>query len=499
MLTVLMLMAPVLAQQGATYRSQIAIYDVASRSSRVIHTGDGIIEAPNWSRDGRHLLVNTNGGLYRLPVAGGALERIPGLEAYRCNNDHDYSRDGKMLAFSAAGPDSKQSQVYVANADGTGVRRLTPAAPSYFHGWSPDGKWLAFVGQRNGKYELYRVSVNGGEEQRLTSAGSYDDGPDYSPDGKWIYFNSERSGRWEIWRMPATGAGAGDQKAERVTNDEAEDWFPHPSPDGRHLVWIAFPAGTKGHNGRMPGMTLRMMSAPGRKLDAAPKVETLATFYGGQGSINVNSWSPDSKQFAYVLFQPVDTSVTWQFDRLESIGGHAAKLEGAPRAGDGAIEFDGVDDAIFLETHPLAGAAQFTWEVIFRPASGGRAEQRFFHLQETGSENRLLFETRLINGQWCLDTFARTNTGSKALLDRTKLHALDQWHHVAAVYDGRTLRHYVNGVLQGEADVALAPQGPGRTSIGVRINRVDYFKGAVRTARFSRRALAPGEFLRAVN
>lgn len=189
----------------------------------------------------------------------------------------------------------------------------------------------------------------------------------------------------------------------------------------------------------------------------------------------------------------------WTFDRLDRLGRHATRVEGKPRVIDSklgkAIEFDGVADAIFVDAHPLAGAKEFTWEVLFRPASGGRPEQRFFHMQERGVQTRLLFETRLIDGKWCLDSFAASSTGSKPLLDRSKLHSLDEWHHVAMVYDGKEFRHYVDRVLQGSAVVALAPQGEGSTSAGVRINRVDYFKGAIRLSRVTRRALRVEEFL----
>ena len=294
------------ATQQQRYRSKITIFDLATRSTKTVYQEDRVIEAPNWSRDGKFLLVNTGGNLYRLPVDGEAkLEKIDlGEAGYRCNNDHDLSRDGKWLAFSASSPTSRQSQVYIAKSDGTGVKLLTPLAPSYFHGWSPDGKWLAYVGQRNGKFELFRVAAEGGEEQRLTSKGAYDDGPEYTPDGKWIYFNSNRSGAWDIWRMPADGAGPGDVKAERVTSDELEDWFPHFSPNGKLMLWLSFPKGTEGHNGKMPGMKLRMMAAPGKRVKAS-KIDDLLTFFGGQGTINVNSWSPDSKRFAFVVFEPL--------------------------------------------------------------------------------------------------------------------------------------------------------------------------------------------------
>jgi hypothetical protein len=293
--------------QQRRYRSKITVYDFARRSSSVVYQADQVIEAPNWSRDGTFLLVNTGGNLYRLPVNGSGEPKLEKIElgegGYRCNNDHDFSRDGKWLAFSASSPSSRQSQVYLAHADGSGAKLMTEASPSYFHGWSPDGKWLAVVGQRNGKFELYRVPASGGAEQRLTSKGGYDDGPEYSPDGKWIYFNSNRSGGWDIWRMPPNGAGDGDVKAERVTSDDLEDWFPHISPDGKWMIFLSFPKGTTGHNDKMDGVELRKMPVPGKKVKPA-KFEVLTTFFGGQGTINVNSWSPDSKKFAYVVYEP---------------------------------------------------------------------------------------------------------------------------------------------------------------------------------------------------
>ncbi len=292
-------------EQPQRYRSKITIYDFRTRATRTVHEADGVTEAPNWSRDGKSLLVNTGGDLYWLPVAGGPLRKIE-LEGggYRCNNDHDLSPDGKRLAFSASSPDSRQSQVFVADADGKNVKLLTPTAPSYFHGWSPDGNWLAFVGQRGGKYELFRVPATGGAEERLTGKGAYDDGPEYSPDGKWIYFNSNRSGAWDLWRIPPKGAGPGDGAAQRITDDEWEDWFPHISPDGKRMVFLSFPKGTEGHNGKMPGMALRLLPAPGKKIRKA-KPEVLLTFFGGQGTINVNSWSPDSNEFAFVVYEPI--------------------------------------------------------------------------------------------------------------------------------------------------------------------------------------------------
>jgi Tol biopolymer transport system component len=296
--------AAVYAQPAAQrYRSKITIFDLATRRSAVLYSADQVIEAPNWSHDGKFLLVNTGGSLFRLPVTGEPkLEKIElGEGGYRCNNDHDFTRDGKQLAFSASSTASRQSQVYMANADGSGTKLMTPLSPSYFHGWSPDAKWLAFVGQRDNKYTLFRVPAAGGAEERLTSHG-YDDGPEYSPGGKWVYFNSNRNGGWDIWRIPATGGGPDDAKAERVTSDDVEDWFPHFSPNGKWMLIFGFPHGTANHNDKMDGVVLRIMPAPGDKLKPT-KPEELVKFFGGQGTINVNSWSPDSKKFAYVVYE----------------------------------------------------------------------------------------------------------------------------------------------------------------------------------------------------
>ncbi len=204
------------------------------------------------------------------------------------------------------------------------------------------------------------------------------------------------------------------------------------------------------------------------------------------------------------IMDQTSESVMWTFDRLENIGGHKTTVLGQPKVIDSpvgkAVEFDGVDDALFIDNHPLAGAKTFTWEAIFRP-DGGQREQRWFHLSEkdpqTGADtdNRMLFEIRVVDDQWYLDSFVQSGTESKALMNRQALHPLRAWYHVASVYDGREFRNYVDGVQEGSAQLNLAPHGPGHTSVGVRINKVFCFKGAVRLARFTRRALLPSEFL----
>jgi hypothetical protein len=199
-------------------------------------------------------------------------------------------------------------------------------------------------------------------------------------------------------------------------------------------------------------------------------------------------------------------STIWRFDSIDSIGGHPTTILGHPHLIDSpygkAVEFNGVDDALFVDNHPLAGASTYTWEVIFRPDADGAQAQRFFHLSEldpaTGkdNQNRMLFEIRIVNGQWCLDSFAYSNGSARTLLNCSDLHPLGQWYRVTAVYDGKMLRNYVGDEMQGEGEFHLTPQGPGHASIGTRIDRRDYFKGAVLMARMTPRALEPSEFLK---
>ncbi len=199
-------------------------------------------------------------------------------------------------------------------------------------------------------------------------------------------------------------------------------------------------------------------------------------------------------------------ATVWLFDRIDSIGGQATHVLGHPYLIDSpygkAVEFNGVDDALFVDDHPLAGASTYTFEVIFRPDAGGAEAQRFFHLAEvdpaTGKDtgNRMMFEIRIVKGEWCLDSFASSGDATRALLNCNDLHPLGKWYRVTAVYDGKTLRNYVGDEMQGEGALHLTPQGAGHSSIGTRINRQDYFKGAVFEARFTPRALEPDEFLK---
>lgn len=274
-------------------RSFVAIMDVEGKET-VLWSGDRHFEAPNWSPDGKYLLLNSAGKLYRLPTRGGEPIEVDTGQINRINNDHGISPDGKLLAVSAG-------QIYTLPATGGTPRQITNATPSYYHGWSPDGKTLAFCANRSNNFDLYAIPVQGGEEKRLTTHTGYDDGPDYSPDGKWIYFNSDRSGSWDIWRIPAAGAGPGDAHAERITSDEEEDWFPHPSPNGRWMVWISFARGTKGHPANQ---NVRLKLAPAKAgKPVVSRARIVKELFGGQGTMNVNSWAPDSRRFAYVRYE----------------------------------------------------------------------------------------------------------------------------------------------------------------------------------------------------
>jgi TolB protein len=294
-------------QRGEQHlRSRLFIYDLHNGSSHLVYTADSIWEAPNWSPDGKYLIANSGGAIYKLILkrdgtAEPAKLAIP--PDYQCNNDKAISPDGRKIAFSATVPPHKGSQVFLGDVDGNNAKLMTPDSPSYFHGWSPDSRTLAFVAQRNGsgQYDIYGMPAAGGPEKQLTSNIHQDDGPDYSPDSKWIYINSDRSGKEAIWRFPADGAGHNDEKAETVVNDDLEDWFPHISPDGKKMVYIGYPAGTPTHNPRTVPIELKLVAIDRGKVANSQKKLVEAT--GGQGTMNVNSWAPDSMRFAYVTYE----------------------------------------------------------------------------------------------------------------------------------------------------------------------------------------------------
>lgn len=271
-------------------RSSLEIYDLASGSVRVVLQTDRLIEAPNWDPDGQSLLVNGDGLLFRVPLAAPALAVVESGAAVQCNNDHGISPDGRQIVLSSH-HGGEGSEIYLIPAAGGAPRRVTSAAPSWWHGWSPDGARLAYVAARDSRViDVYTIGVEGGDEVRLTFGEGHCDGPDYSADGEHIYYNCDRDGRAQIWVMAADGSGQ-----RKLFADSYVNWFPHPSPDGRHLLYLAYPTGTLGHPRDLPVALVLCDPEGGNR-------RRILEFNGGQGTMNVPNWAPDSSAFAYVRY-----------------------------------------------------------------------------------------------------------------------------------------------------------------------------------------------------
>ena len=275
-----------------TLGSNLELLDIASGRREAVYHVPYSIQAPNWTKDGGALIFNSNKGLlYRFDLATREPVLLNTGDVTNNNNDHVISFDGTMLGLSSYVKELGGSIVYTVPITGGTPQRVTPSGPSYTHGWSPDGKSIVFCGERNGEFDVYKVPASGGPEVRLTDAKGLDDGPEYTPDGKYIYFNSVRSGSMQIWRMRPDGSGQ-----EQVTNDGFNNWFAHISPDGGWIAFISFlpeetPAGI---HPPYKHIYIRLMPITG----GTPKV--LAYVYGGQGTMNTPSWSPDSKRLAFV-------------------------------------------------------------------------------------------------------------------------------------------------------------------------------------------------------
>lgn len=265
--------------------------DVSSGVRKVIHTSPGRFEAPNWMPDGRQLLFNENGKLYTIPVGGGTPTQLNTGSVVQNNNDHVISFDGKMLGISSNS--GKGSAVYVLPLSGGEPKLVTEKVPSYLHGWNPNGKEVVYVANRNGKnYDIYSIPIAGGEEVNLTKiTKGHVDGCEFSPDGKYIYYNGSQTGTMQIWRMKPDGSDK-----EQITFGADNAWFPHISPDGNWLAYISFPPVIDpGSHPSYKRVTLNLLPL---RQPGSPRV--LAYLYGGQGSLNVPSWSPDSRQLAFV-------------------------------------------------------------------------------------------------------------------------------------------------------------------------------------------------------
>lgn len=273
-------------------RSIIETYEVATGRVTEVLAVEGRIEAPNWAPSGDWLLVNGEGLLYRVPLASPALVAMDTGAAVKCNNDHGISPDGQTIIISSH-HEGAGSQVYLMPVTGGDPVKVSPDSPSWWHGVSPDGRTLTYVAARGERkvIDVYTL-VPGQEETRLTNGEGHCDGPDFSPDGARIYYNCDRTGHAQIWVMGADGSGQ-----RQLFEDNFVNWFPHPSPDGQHLLYLAYPPGTSGHPADLPVALVLGDSEGGNR-------RRVREFTGGQGSINVPCWAPDSSAFAYVRYEP---------------------------------------------------------------------------------------------------------------------------------------------------------------------------------------------------
>ena len=273
----------------------LEIYDIQTKERKVLCTFPTRVEAPNWTPDGKYLIYNSGGKLFRVEInRPDRIEQINTGFALNCNNDHVLSASGKRIAISHGTREDRRSRVYILPVEGGTPQLITPMAPSYLHGWSPDEKWLAYCAQRNNNFDVYVIPAEGGEEIRLTDAEGLDDGPEYSPDGKHIWFNSVRTGLMQAWRMNADGT----EQTQMTFDENYNSWFPHISPDGKQVVLIAYRKDDvqPGDHPANKEVVLRLMPATGGQ------PVTIIELFGGQGTLNVNSWSPDSRKFAFVSY-----------------------------------------------------------------------------------------------------------------------------------------------------------------------------------------------------
>lgn len=275
--------------------SILEIYDVETGTHSVIKEFPYLIEAPNWSKDGKYLTYNSDGKIFKFDLETKGSTEVPTDFVTNCNNDHVLSPDGESIAVSHGVKEDGKSRVYTVSLSGGVPRLITPLAPSYLHGWSPDGKTLAYCAERNGEFDVYTIPVEGGVETRLTDAPGLNDGPEYDSAGEYIWFNSVRSGLMQAWRMKADGT----EQTQMTFDENWNTWFPHISPDRTKVVMIAYKKGDVKPGEHVPHkyVELRLMNADGSDL------KTIVELFGGQGTINVNSWSPDSKKFAYVRYR----------------------------------------------------------------------------------------------------------------------------------------------------------------------------------------------------
>lgn len=277
----------------------LQIYDLNTKQVTVLAEFTHVIEAPMWSTDGTAILYNSEGLIYRCALSDGAVTMVDTGPVKYCNNDHVLSPDGTGIALSGNVEDSLESKIYIVDF-ATGKEREVVSTPwSYLHGWSPDGKTLAYCAGRHigdeMAWDVYTCPAKGGVETRLTDAPGLNDGCEFSSDGKTIWFNSSRTGLMQVWKMDADGRN----QTQMTFDEDRNSWFPHISPDLKKVVYLAYSKDDLEPGQHLPDkqVEIRMIPAQGGE------PETLLNIFGGQGSINVNSWSPDSTRFAFVSYR----------------------------------------------------------------------------------------------------------------------------------------------------------------------------------------------------
>ena len=280
-------------------RSILEVFDIETGKSEVLDEFDCVIEAPNWSADGKFLTFNSEGRIYKYEIASGDVTEVPSYFVDNCNNDHVLAPDGTGLYVSHHTKEDGLSRIYKIFYDGCMPELVTPLAPSYLHGITPDGKMLAYCAERNGEYDIYTIPTAGGNETQLTTAFGLNDGPEYDCDGEYIWFNSVRTGRMQAWRMKADGS----EQTQMTFDAHWNTWFPHISPDRTKVVMLAYHERDVRPGEHVPNKNVEIRLMTGSDKTGWSEPRTILKLFGGQGTINVNSWAPDSKRFAYVRYE----------------------------------------------------------------------------------------------------------------------------------------------------------------------------------------------------
>ena len=304
---------PGVSARQSKYRTHFLIYDVEKKTTGTIFSLEGEWHAPNWTPDGKYIVSDMDGDLYRIPVSGvhaGKPEKISVSQKMMATNDHALSWDGKQIAITGITPPMPaqirtpadiHNPLFIMNMDGSDAHEIHLG---WLHGWSPDSKYVVYTQYHGDNFDIYRINADGGGELLMTTNKAQDDGPEYSADGRWVYFCSNRSGKWDGWRMPAGGAGPDDKAAEKITNSaDGQDWFPHISPDGKWLYTISYPIDHPDHAYIGNGMRIRLLRLDKGVAAEGVELTTVRTFFGGQGSGNTGGWAPDSKKFAWTEYE----------------------------------------------------------------------------------------------------------------------------------------------------------------------------------------------------